>query len=80
MIIFFCAFLVLKAKYKLIQFYSNFSDGKMGEMRGLSAAERAKNVALNDEGYSERQISKKLKFSKTAMYEANVKFQNFESF
>ena len=52
----------------------------MGEMRGLSAAESAKSVALNDEGYSERQISKKLKFSKIAVHQANVKFRNFESF
>ena len=75
MIIFFCAFLVLKAKY--IQFHSNFRAGKKGKIRGLSVAERAKSVALNEEGHSERQISKKLKFSKTAIYQANVKFRNF---
>ena len=52
----------------------------MGEMRGLPVAERAKSVALNEEGYSERQISNKLKFSKTAIYQAMVKFRNFGSF
>ena len=49
----------------------------MGKIRGLSVAERAKSVAWNKEGHSERQISKKLKFSKTAIYQANVKFRNF---
>ena len=52
----------------------------MGKKRGLSVAERAKIVTLNEEGYSERQISKKLKFSKTAIHSAIVKFQNFGSF
>ena len=44
----------------------------MGKMRGLTVAERAKSVALNEEGYSERQISKKLKFSKIAIHQAIV--------
>ena len=52
----------------------------MGKKRGLSVAERAKIVTFNEEGYSERQISKKLKFSKTAIHQAIVKFQNFGSF
>ena len=43
MIILFCAFLVLKAKY--IQFHSNFRAGKMSKMRELSVAERAKSVS-----------------------------------
>ena len=41
---------------------------------------KAKSVALNKEGYFERQISMKLKFSKTAIYQAIVKFRNFRSF
>ena len=52
----------------------------MGEMRRLSLAERAKSVVLNKEGNSERQISKKLKFSETAIHQAIVKFRNFGSF
>ena len=52
----------------------------MGKMRGLSVAETAKSIALNEEEYSERQISKKLKFSKTAIYQVIVKFRNFGNF
>ena len=78
MIRFFCAFLVLEAKNN--QFFSKFKAENMGKKRGLSVAESAKIVTLNEEGYSERQISKKLKFSKTAIHSAIVKFQNFGSF
>ena len=70
--------MVLQAKD--IQFYSNFSAGKMGKIRGLSVAERAKSVGVNEEGYSRMTISKKLKFSKIAIHRAIVKFQNFGSF
>ena len=52
----------------------------MGKKRGLSVAKRAKIVTLNKEGYSEQQISKKLKFSKTAIHQVIAKFQNFGSF
>ena len=52
----------------------------MGKMRGLSVAETAKSIVLNEEEYSERQISKKLKFSKIAIHQAIVKFRNFGSF
>ena len=43
------------------------------------ATERAKIVTLNEEGwaYSERQISKTLKFSKTAFHQAISKFWEF---
>ena len=37
-----------------ILFYSNFCAGNVGKKRGLSVAERAKIVTLNEEGYSER--------------------------
>ena len=39
----------------------------MGKKRGLSVAERSKIVTLHEEGYSERQISNRVKFSKTAV-------------
>ena len=46
----------------------------------LSIVEREKFVTLNEEGYSERQIPKKLKFSETAIHQAIVRFRNFGSF
>ena len=48
----------------------------MGKKRGLSVAERSKIVTLHEEGYSQRQISNRVKFSKTAVYQAIVKFRN----
>ena len=63
---------------KNIQFFSNFYTGNMGKKRGLSVVERAKIVTLNEERYSERQ--KKLKFSKTAIHQAIVRFLNFGRF
>ena len=48
----------------------------MGKKKGLLVTERAKIAPLN-EGYSERQISKKLKFSKTVFYLAISKFWEF---
>ena len=52
----------------------------MGKKRGLLVAKTAKIATLNKEGYSGWQIPKKLKFSKTAVHQAIVKFQNFGSF
>ena len=52
----------------------------MGKKRGLSVAERAKSVALNEEGYLKRQIYFKIKFSKTAIHLVMVKFRGFGSF
>ena len=50
----------------------------MGKTRRLSVAERAKIVTLNEEGYSERKISKKrLKFSGTAIHQTIAKFWEF---
>ena len=65
---------------KNIRFYSNFSAGNMGKKRGVSVAERSKIINLNKEGYSEKQILKKLKLSKTAIHQAIAKFRNFVSF
>ena len=42
----------------------------MGKKRGLSVTKRVKIVTLNKEEYSERKISKKLKFNKTAIHQA----------
>ena len=50
----------------------------MGKVRGLSVAERANSVALNEERYSERGISKKLKFSKIAIHQAIGNFKLWE--
>ena len=52
----------------------------MGKKRGLSVAERSKIVTLHEEGYSERQILNRVKFSKTAVHQAIVKFRNCGSF
>ena len=52
----------------------------MVKKRGLSVVERVKIVTLNEEGYSESQKSKKMKFSKTAICQPIVRFQNFRSF
>ena len=52
----------------------------MGKKRGLSVAERSKIVTLHEEGYSERQISNRVKFCKTAVHQAIVKFRNCGSF
>lgn len=49
----------------------------MGKKASLSEVERAKIVTLHEEGYSERQISKRLAHSKTAVHEAIKKFQNY---
>ena len=65
---------------KNIQFFSNFNAGNMDKKKGLSVVERVKTVTLNEERCSERQILKKLKFSKTAIHEAIVIFQNFGIF
>jgi len=42
--------------------------------------ERSKIVTLHEEGYSEKQISEKLKFSKTAIHQPVVKFKTYASF
>ena len=52
----------------------------MGKKKGLSIVQRAKTVTLIEYEYSEKQVSKKLKFSKTAIHQAIVRFPNFESF
>ena len=52
----------------------------MGKKRGLSVAVRSKIVTLHEEGYSERQISNRVKFSKTAVHQAIVKFRNLGVF
>ena len=64
---------------KSIKFFSNLNAG-IWVRRGVIIVETAKTVTLNEEGCSERQISKKLKFSKTAIHEAIVRFRNYESF
>ena len=63
-----------------IQFFSNFIAGNTGKKRGLSVIERENIFALSEEEYSEKRISKKLKFSKTAIYQEIVRFSNFKRF
>jgi len=42
--------------------------------------DRSKILILYEEGYTERQISDKLKFSKTAIHQAVARFKRFGSF
>jgi len=46
----------------------------------LSGVDRSKSIILHEKGYSERQISEKLKFSKTAIHQAVTRFKTFGSF
>ena len=48
--------------------------------RGLSGFERSNIVILHKEGYSERKLSEKLKFSNTAIHQKIVIFRKFGSF
>ena len=48
----------------------------MGRKSSLTEVQRARIVLLNQEGYSERQISKAEKCSKTAVHNALAKFRN----
>jgi len=52
----------------------------MGKKRSLSEAQRAQIVILRQEGYTERAISERLAVSKTAVYQAVVKFKNCGSY
>ena len=52
----------------------------MGKNVPLSEVQRAQIVALHKEGYSEQLISEKMKCSKSAVYNAVVKFQNTGSY
>jgi len=51
-----------------------------GQKRGFSVVERSKIVALHDERCSERSLSEKQKFSKTAVHQAMARFKTFGSF
>ena len=53
---------------------------KMGRKSSLTEVQRARIVLLNQEGYSERQISKAEKCSKTAVRNALAKFKNSGSY
>ena len=52
----------------------------MGKNELLSEVQRAQIAALHKEGYSERLISEEIKCSKSAVYNAVVKFQNTGSY
>ena len=52
----------------------------MGKKRSLSEAQRAQIVNLRQEGYTERATSERLAVSKTAVYQAVVKFKNCGSY
>ena len=53
---------------------------KIWAKRRVFSCRKGKIVSLNEERYLERQISKKQKFSKTAIYQATARFRNFRSF
>ena len=53
---------------------------KMGRKSSLTEVQRARIVLLNQEGYSERQISKAEKCSKTAVHNALAKFKHSGSY
>ena len=53
---------------------------KMGRKSSLTEVQRARIVLLNQEGYSERQINKAEKCSKTAVHNALAKFKNSGSY
>lgn len=55
-------------------------DHKMGKKASLSEVKRAQIVILHNEGVSERQISKKVGCSKTAVHQAVVKFKSCASY
>ena len=48
----------------------------MGKTSSLTEVQRARIVLLNQESYSEQQISKAEKCSKTAVHNAQAKFKN----
>ena len=48
---------------------------KMGKKSSLTEVQRAQIITLRGEGYTERQISSKLKFSKTAVHNAIKKYR-----
>jgi len=58
----------------------SFAAENIDKNEGLSGVDRSKSIILNEKGYSERQISEKLKFSKTAIYQAVARFKMFGSF
>ena len=62
---------------KKIQFFTKLILLKNCENRGVSAVERSKIVTLHEEWYSERKTSEKLKFSKTAIHRAVIRFKKF---
>ena len=61
-------------------FSALFSCLRMGKKRSLSEAQRAQIVILRQEGYTECAISERLAVSKTAVYQAVVKFKNCGSY
>jgi len=52
----------------MFKIIASFSAENMGKKGGLSGVDRQKIITLHEEGYSKRQISEKLKFSKTAIH------------
>jgi len=53
----------------------SFAAENIDKKEGLSDVVRSKSIVLHEKGYSERQISEKLKFSKTAIYQAVTRFK-----
>ena len=52
----------------------------MGRKTALSEVERAQIVILHKEGLSEREITKRISRSKTAVHQAIMRFKNFGSY
>ena len=68
---------VLEAR--MFKFIPSFAAKNIDKTEGLSGADRSKSIIFHKKGYSERQLSEKLKFSKTAIHQAVARFKTFGS-
>jgi len=64
----------------MFEIIPSFVAENIDKKEGLSGVDRSKSIILHEKGYSERQISEKLKFSKTAIHQAVTRFKTFGSF
>jgi len=62
--------------FKIIESFTAENKGKIGVFSGV---DRLKIIILHEKGYSERQISDKLKFSKTLIHQAVARLKMFGS-
>ena len=73
---FYFLFNKLFARSSFSQNQLNLLVEKMGKKQSLSAEEQAQIVTLRNLKFSVRQIAEKMKVSKTAVYNAIMKYQN----